>query len=51
MEFLVRHRGELLDVAGLTLLSASAWSYALAAGLAAAGVSCCLLAWRLGRDG
>jgi hypothetical protein len=41
----------LLDVAGLGLLVAAAWMLAAPAGVAAAGVACLLLSWRLGARG
>lgn len=37
----------ILEVAGLGLLSASAWTLHLAAGLAVAGLSCLVFAWRV----
>ncbi|MGW0587448.1 hypothetical protein [Streptosporangium sp. NPDC002607] len=37
----------ILVIAGLALLSAAAWTLAVPAGLAAAGVSCWVLEWRL----
>lgn len=33
--------------AGLTLLSAAAWTIATPAGLAAAGISCLIMEWRV----
>ena len=36
-----------LDMAGLALLAAAAWVVAVPAGLAAAGVGCLALNWRL----
>ncbi|GAA1749491.1 hypothetical protein [Nonomuraea bangladeshensis] len=37
----------LLVIAGLALLSAAAWLFAVPAGLAVAGVSCFVLEWRI----
>jgi hypothetical protein len=42
-------RPALLDVAGLGLLSVAAGMLAPAAGVAAAGVGCLLMSWRLSR--
>lgn len=41
----------LLVVAGLALLSAAAWTVALPAGLAVAGVSAFVLEWRISGGG
>ena len=38
----------LLVIAGLSLLTAAAWCIAFPLGLAAAGVSCLVLEWRVG---
>lgn len=42
-------RAALLDAAGLGLLAAAAGMLAPVAGVAAAGVACLLLSWRLNR--
>jgi hypothetical protein len=41
------HIASVLDVAGLTLLSVAAGLLAVSAGIAVAGASCLVLAWRL----
>lgn len=35
------------DAAGLTLLSTAAWTWTTTAGLAAAGISCLIMQWRV----
>lgn len=41
----------LLVIAGLALLSAAAWTLAVPAGLAVAGLSAFVLEWRIGGGG